>query len=58
MTSIHLEELEQSLARHFAATHWLGEELDLPDDASEEVAGGIIAMFRNATERIEGDESR
>jgi hypothetical protein len=59
VTSIDLDQLDQSLARHFAAMHRLSEELDLPEETCEEVAEGIIAMFRNATvERIEGEEYR
>jgi hypothetical protein len=59
VTSIDLDQLEQSLARHFAAMYRLGEELGLPQDACEEVAEGIIGSFRNSTvERIEGDEYR
>jgi hypothetical protein len=59
VTSIDLDQLDQSLARHFAAMHRLSEELDLPKDACEEVAEGIIAMFRNAAvERIEGVDYR
>lgn len=59
VTSIDLDQLDQSLARHFAAMHRLSEELDLAKDACEEVAEGIIGMFRNAAvERIDGDEYR
>jgi hypothetical protein len=59
VTSIDLEQLERSLARHFAAMHRLGEELDLPEEIREDVAEGIISMFRNAAvERIEGDDYR
>jgi hypothetical protein len=55
VTSIDLDQMERSLARHFGAMYRLGEELDLPEDACEEVAEGIIGMFRNAAvERIEG----
>lgn len=37
----------------------LGEELNLPEEMCEEVAEGIVSMFRNAAvERIEGDEYR
>jgi hypothetical protein len=57
VTSIDLEQLERSLARHFTAVHRLREALDLPEELCEEVAEGIIGMFRNsAVERIEGDE--
>jgi len=59
VTSIDLEQLERSLARHFAAMHRLRKELDLPEEICEEVAEGIIGMFRNAAvERVEGDEYR
>jgi hypothetical protein len=59
VTSIDLEQLERSLASHFAAMHRLSEELDLPKEVCEEVAEGIISMFRNAAvERIEGEEYR
>ena len=59
VTSIDFDQLEQSLARHFGEMHRLSEELDLPKGACEEVAEGIIGMFRNAAvERIEGDEYR
>jgi hypothetical protein len=59
VTSIDLDQLERSLARHFTAMHRLREELDLPEDACEEVAEGIIGMFRNAAvERVEGVEYR
>ncbi|WP_374681492.1 hypothetical protein [Accumulibacter sp.] len=56
VTSIDLEQLERSLARHFTAVHRLREALGLPEELCEEVADGIIGMFRNsAVERIEGD---
>jgi hypothetical protein len=59
VTSIDLDQLDQSLARHFAAMHRLSEELDLPKDACDEVAEGIISMFWNAAvERIEGVDYR
>ena len=59
VTSVDMEQLERSLARHFGAMYRLGEELDLPKEVCEEVAEGIIGMFRNAAvERIEGDEYR
>jgi hypothetical protein len=59
VTSIDLDQLERSLARQFTAMHRLREELDLPEDACEEVAEGIIGMFRNAAvERVEGVEYR
>lgn len=59
VTSVDMEHLERSLARHFGAMYRLGEELNLPEEMCEEVAEGIIGMFRNATvERIEGDEYR
>ena len=59
VTSIDLDQMERSLARHFAAMHRLREALGLPEDLCEEVAEGIIGMFRNAAvERIEGDEYR
>jgi hypothetical protein len=59
VTSIDLEQLERSLARHFTAMHRLREALGLPEEMCEEVAEGIIGMFRNsAVERIEGDEYR
>lgn len=59
MTSVDMEQLERSLARHFGAMYRLGEELKLPEEICEEVAEGIIAMFRNAAvERIEGGEYR
>ena len=59
VTSVDMEQLERSLARHFGAMYLLGDELDLPEEMCEEVAEGIIAMFRNAAvERIEGDEYR
>jgi hypothetical protein len=59
VTSIDVDQMERSLARHFGAMYRLGEELDLPEDLCEEVAEGIIGMFRNAAvERIEGDEYR
>lgn len=59
MTSIDLEQLERSLARHFTAVHRLREDLGLPEEMCEEVAEGIIGMFRNsAVERIEGEEYR
>ena len=55
VTSVDMDQLEQSLARHFAAMHRLGEELGLAEEMCEEVAEGIIGMFRNAAvERIEG----
>jgi len=54
-----MEQLEGSLARHFAAMHRMAEDLDLPDEMCEEVAEGIVGMFRNATvERIDGEEYR
>jgi len=57
VTSINLEQLERSRLQHFTAMHRLREALGLPEDLCEEVAEGIIGMFRNATvERIEGDE--
>jgi hypothetical protein len=59
VASIDLDQMEGSLARHFGAMYRLGEELKLPDEMCEEVAEGIVGMFRNATvERIEGDEYR
>ena len=59
VTSIDLGQLGISLARHFAAMHRLRRELDLPEEICEEVAEGIIGMFRNAAvERVEGDEHR
>jgi hypothetical protein len=59
VTSIDLEQLERSLARHFTAMHRLGEALNLPEAMCEEIAEGIIGMFRNAAvERIVGDEYR
>ncbi len=59
VTSVDMEQLEQSLARHFGAMYRLGEDLKLPDERCEEVAEGIVGMFRNATvERLEGDEYR
>jgi hypothetical protein len=59
VTSIDLDQLDRSLGRHFGAMYRLGEALGLPDEMCEEVAEGIVGMFRNATvERIEGDEYR
>jgi len=59
VTSIDLEQLEHTLARHVTAMHRLPEVLGLPENVCEEVAEGIIGMFRNAAvERIEGDEYR
>ncbi|MEF8753695.1 MAG: hypothetical protein V5B60_07105 [Accumulibacter sp.] len=59
VTSIDFGQLERSLARHFIAMHRLRKELDLPEEICEEVAEGIIGMFRNAAvEKIEGDEYR
>ena len=59
VTSIDLEQLERSLARHFTAMHRLREALGLPEDLCEEGAEGIIGMFRNlAVERIEGVDYR
>ena len=59
VTSVDMEQLERSLARHFGAMYRLGDELKLPEEMCEEVAEGIVGMFRNATvERIEGDEYR
>ena len=57
VTSIDLEQLERSLTRHFTAVHRLREALGLPEEMCEEVAEGIVGVFRNAAvERIEGDE--
>ena len=54
-----IEQLERSLARHLGAMYRLGEQLKLREEMCEEVAEGIIAMFRNAAvERIEGDDYR
>jgi hypothetical protein len=59
VTSIDMDQLERSLARHFGAMYRLGEELKLPEEMCEEVAEGIIGMFRNAAvERIEGVDYR
>jgi hypothetical protein len=59
VTSIDLDQMESSLARHFGAMYRLSEELDPPEDACEKVAEGIIGMFRNAAvERIEGVDYR
>ena len=59
VTSIDLDQLDRSLTRHFGAMYRLGKELDLPKEVCEEVAEGIVGMFRNAAvERIEGDEYR
>jgi hypothetical protein len=59
VTSIDLDQLEHSLARHFTAMHRLRKDLDLPEEICEEVAEGIIGMFRNAAvERVEGMEYR
>jgi hypothetical protein len=59
VTSIDLDQLDRSLARHFGAMYRLGAELKLPEEMCEEVAEGIIGMFQNAAvERIEGDEYR
>ena len=59
VTSVDMEQLERSLARHFDAMYRLGDELDLRDEMCEEIAEGIVGMFRHATvERIEGDEYR
>ncbi|MEF8717551.1 MAG: hypothetical protein V5B44_07325 [Candidatus Accumulibacter necessarius] len=59
VTSVDPEQLERSLARHFTAMHRLREALGLPEDLCEDVAEGIIGMFRNsAVERIEGDAYR
>jgi hypothetical protein len=59
VTYIDVDQMERSLARHFGAMYRLGEDLDLPEDLCEEVAEGIIGMFRSAAvERIEGDEYR
>jgi hypothetical protein len=59
VTSIDVDQMERSLARHFGAMYRLGEELDLPEDLCEQVAEGIIGMFRNAAvERIEGVDYR
>lgn len=55
VASIDLEQMEHALASHFGAIN----QLDLPDEICEEVAEGVIGMFRNAAvERIEGDEYR
>ena len=57
VTSIDLDQLEQSLARHFGAMYRLGEKLTLPEETCEEVAEGIVGMFRNAAvERIGGED--
>jgi hypothetical protein len=59
VTSIDLDQLDQSLARHFAAMHRLREALGLPEELCEEVAEGVIGMFRNAAvERIDGVDYR
>jgi hypothetical protein len=59
VTSIDVDQMERSLARHFGAMYRLGEELDLPEDLCEQVAEGIIGMFRNAAvEGIEGVDYR
>ena len=59
VTSVDMDQLERSLARHFGAMYHLGESLNLPEAVCEEVAEGILGMFRNAkVERIEGDEYR
>jgi hypothetical protein len=59
VASIDLDQMERALARHFGAMNRLCEDLDLPEDLCEEVAEGIIGMFRSAAvERIEGDEYR
>lgn len=59
VTSIEIEQMELSLARHFGAMEKLREKLDLPEETCEEVAEGIISLIRNASvEQIEGDEYR
>ncbi|NMQ06305.1 hypothetical protein E4Q08_14120 [Candidatus Accumulibacter phosphatis] len=59
VTSIDLDQMERSLARHLGAMYRLGEQLRLREEMCEEVTEGIIAMFRNAAvERIEGDDYR
>jgi hypothetical protein len=59
VTSVDMEQLERSLARHFAVMHRLSEELGLPEEMCEEVAEGIIGIFQNAAvERIEGVDYR
>ena len=59
VTSVDMEQLERSLARHFGAMYRLGDDLDLPEEMCEEVAEGIVGMFRNAAvEQIEGDDYR
>jgi len=59
VTSVDMEQLERSLARHFGSMYRLSEELKLPEEICEEVAEGIIGMFRNpAVEQIKGVEYR
>ncbi len=59
VTSVDMEQLERSLARHFTVIHRLREALGLPEELCEEAAEGVIGMFRNAAvEQIEGDDYR
>lgn len=53
--SVDMEQLERSLARHFGAMYQPSEALGLPDEMCEEVAEGVVGMFRNAAvKRIDG----
>jgi len=59
VTSIDLDQLERSLARHFGAMNALCEALNVPEEKNEEITEGIISLIHNAAvERIEGDEYR
>ena len=56
VASIDSEQLENQLARHFAALESYCSALAIPPEQHEEISEGIIALFRNASvERIEGD---
>jgi len=59
VTSIDLDQLERSLARHFGAMNALCEALNVPEEKNGEISEGIISLIHNAAvERIEGDEYR
>jgi len=57
VASIDLEQMERYLTRHFSALNRLCEALGIPDEISQEISEGVIALIHNASvQKIEADD--
>ena len=57
VVSIDLEQMERYLTRHFSALNRLCEALGIPEQISQVISEGIIALIHNASvQKIEADD--